>query len=139
MAFPKAFVTRFFQLISSRQLTEAQRELQRLKEKMQKTKWDYGYYRALHGMLLTSKANGNQYSFLSATNLDGRAELEQHREEFGKHVQNRFHDDFDRGFFSAWFDYMRLLVETLSESQAEESLGEQTSLVQYADSTRETL
>jgi hypothetical protein len=135
MTFPKAFVTRFFQLINNRQFTQAQRELQRLKAEMKKTEWNNGYYRALYGMYLARKANGNQYTFISKIDLSGRSLVLNHKKSFLKRVQSRFNDDFDRGFFSAWVDYTRLLIKTIEESTPDASTENQTSLIQYAEST----
>jgi len=112
MAFPKALTTRYFQLITNRQFTEAQRELQRIKEQIKKTEWNHGYYRALKGMLLAQKHNGNPYTLLQNLNTNDKTTLKQHKQEFQKHVQNRFRDDYDRGYFSAWHDYTRLLIKT---------------------------
>ena len=109
MPIPSALVTRFFQLLVNRQFTEAERELERLKQKMQKTEWNRGYFRALYGMLLSRKANGDSYTFLSRVDLDDKAALHGYRREFSDHVRNRLHGDFDRGFFSAWADCMRVL------------------------------
>lgn len=109
MPISSAMVTRFFQLLANRQFTEAERELDRLKQKMQKTEWNRGYFRALYGMLLSRKANGDSYAFLSKVDLDDKAALHGYRREFLDHVRNRFHGDFDRGFFSAWADCMRVL------------------------------
>jgi hypothetical protein len=135
MIFPKAFVTRFFQLINNRQFTQAQRELQRLQAEMKKTEWNNGYYRALYGMYLARKANGNQYTFISKIDLSGRSLVLNHKKSFLKRVQSRFNDDFDRGFFSAWVDYTRLLIKTIEESTPDASTENQTSLIQYAEST----
>jgi len=109
MPIPSALVTRFFQLLVNRQFTEAERELERLKQKMQKTEWNRGYFRALYGMFLSRKANGDSYAFLSKLDLDDKAALRGYRREFLDHVRNRLHGDFDRGFFSAWADCMRVL------------------------------
>jgi hypothetical protein len=109
MPVPSALVTRFFQLIASRQFTEAERELERVKQKMQKTEWNRGYFRALYGMFLSRKANGDSYAFFSRMDLDDKAALHGYRREFLEHVRNRLHGDFDRGFFSAWADCMRVL------------------------------
>ena len=57
MPIPQALVSRYFQLIVSRQFTEAERELERVKQKMQKTDWNRGYFRALYGMYLSRKNN----------------------------------------------------------------------------------
>jgi hypothetical protein len=110
MPIPSALVTRFFQLLVNRQFTEAERELERLKQKMQKTEWNRGYFRALYGMFLSRKANGDSYAFLTRIDLDDKSALHSYRREFLDHVRNRLHGDFDRGFFSAWADCMRVLT-----------------------------
>lgn len=108
MPVPSALVTRFFQLIAGRQFTEAERELERVKQKMQKTEWNRGYFRALYGIFLTRKANGDSYALLSKMDFDDKPSLHSYRREFLGHVRNRLHGDFDRGFFSAWADCMRV-------------------------------
>ena len=109
MPIQSALVTRFFQLLVSRQFTEAERELERLKQKMQKTEWNRGYFRALYGMFLSRKANGDSYAFFSKMDLDDKTALHSYRREFLDHVKNKLHGDFDRGYFSAWADCMRVL------------------------------
>jgi len=109
MPIPSALVTRFFQLLVNRQFTEAERELERLKQKMQKTEWNRGYFRALYGMFLSRKANGDSYALFSKMDLNNKGALNSYRREFLDHVKNRLHGDFDRGFFSAWADCMRVL------------------------------
>lgn len=136
MTFPKALVTRFFQLIDNRQFAEAQRELQRLRAKIRKTEWNHGYYRALHGMLLARKANGNQYTFMSNIDSTDRTAVLDHKKSFLKRVQSRFNDDFDRGFFSAWTEYARLLIKTIDESKPEVDTQGQTSIIHYAEPTQ---
>jgi hypothetical protein len=109
MPIPSVLVTRFFELIVNRQFTEAERELERLKQKMQKTEWNRGYFRALYGMFLSRKANGESYTFFSKLNLEDKSALHSYRREFLEHMRNKLHGDFDRGFFSAWADCMRVL------------------------------
>lgn len=118
MPVPSVLVTRFFQLILNRQFTEAERELARMDEKMQKTEWNRGYSRALHGMFLSRKANGDQYAFFSNINIDDETALSNYKREFSNHVKNKLHDDFDRGFFSAWADCMRVLRKIASQNIA---------------------
>jgi len=101
-------VTRFFQRIASRHFTEVERELERVKQKMQKTEWNRGYFRALYGIFLARKANGDSYALLSRMDFDDKPSLHGYRREFLGHVRNRLHGDFDRGFFSAWADCMRV-------------------------------
>jgi hypothetical protein len=109
MPVPQALVTRFFQLIVARQFTEAERELERLKQKMHKTEWNRGYFRALYGIYLSRKTNGDAYAFFPKLDLTDKAALHSYKREFLDHVGSKLHGDYDRGFFSAWADCMRVL------------------------------
>jgi hypothetical protein len=110
MPISQALVTRYFQLIVNRQFTEATRELERLKQKMHKTDWNRGYFRALYGMYLSRKTNGDAYAFFSKLDLTDTEALHGYRREFLDHMRNGRHGDFDRGYFSAWADCMRILT-----------------------------
>ncbi len=110
MPISQALVTRYFQLIVKRQFTEASRELERLKQRMQKTEWNRGYFRALYGMSLSRKSNGDVYAFFSKLDLTDKVALHCYRREFLDHMRNGLHADFDRGYFSAWADCMRILT-----------------------------
>ena len=111
MPIPQALVTRYFQLIINKQFAEAERELERVKQKMQKTEWNRGYFRALYGMYLSRKNRAtDDYSFFSKIDLTDKANLHAYRKEFLDHMRNGLHGDFDRGYFSAWADCMRILT-----------------------------
>jgi hypothetical protein len=141
MPVPQALVTRYFQLIVERQFTEAERELEHLKTKMQKTEWNRGYFRALYGIYLSRKTTGDNYSFLSKIDLTDKPAIHNYRREFLDHTRNGLHGDFDRGFFSAWADCMRVLsrmddaaipktqkVEAQPETDAENAEAEKAHL-----------
>lgn len=109
MPIAQALVTRYFQLIVSRQFAEAERELERVKQKMQKTEWNRGYFRALYGMYLSRKNAADDYAFFSKVDFSDKVLLNDYRKEFLGHMGNGLHGDFDRGYFSAWADCMRIL------------------------------
>lgn len=111
MPISSTFVTRFFQLVINRQFAEAERILERLKQRVQKTEWNRGYFQALHGIFLAKKSNDDRYAFLSNNNFDSTDKLKNYRREFLKHSRNKLHADYDRGFFSAWTNYMRILMK----------------------------
>jgi hypothetical protein len=135
MPFPQALTIRYFQLINNRQFTEARRELQRIREKSKKSDWNRGYHRALIGMLLAQKNNGSQYTFLQNLDTEHISALKQHQTEFIKHTQNRFHADYDRGYFSAWHDYIRLLLKT-REAKRQDEAHSQTTMAHYAQASQ---
>lgn len=109
MPISRVFVTRFFQLATRRRFAEAERVLERIKLKVQETEWNRGYFEALNGILLAQKSN-DDYAFLSNLDLNKEDELKKYRREFLKQSRNKIHADYDRGFFSAWADYMRVSI-----------------------------
>lgn len=118
MPVPSALVTRFFQLVLNKQFAEAERELERLKQKMHKTEWNRGYFRALYGMLLVRKSNSDPYAFFAKLDLNDKEALQAYRREFLEHVKNKLHGDFDRGFFAAWADFTRVASKiNINEAQ----------------------
>jgi hypothetical protein len=110
MPVPQALVAHYVQLLVNRQFTESERELEALKQRMQKTEWNRGYFRALYGMYLARKANGDGYSFFSKLDFSDKAGLHAYKREFSEHVNSKLHGDFDRGYFSAWVDCIRVLT-----------------------------
>lgn len=125
MPISSVLVTRFFQLVVNRKFAEAERELQRLKQRMHETEWNRGYYRALYGMLLARKSNSDQYAFSMKLDLNDRQVLQRNKKEFLSHVKNRLHGDYDRGFFSAWADCMRVLAKMVNDPKRKAAVREE--------------
>lgn len=92
--------------------------LERLKQKIQKTEWNSGYFQALHGIFLAKKSNNDRYAFLSNNDFNNPDELKNYRREFLKHTRSKLHADYDRGFFSAWANYMRVLAKLEKSTEA---------------------
>lgn len=111
MPIPSILATQYFQLVAKRQFAEAERILERIKLKAEKTERNRGYLQALHGILLSNKSNNDQYAFLPNISLNDKTALEKHRREFLKHTRNSLHAEYDRGFFSAWADFTRVLLK----------------------------
>ncbi len=132
-SFPQALATRYFQLLNERQFTEAHRTLARIRVQAPETAWNKGYYKALQGMLRAQRQNGSQYSFIQSLDDKDIRFLEQHKKEFQQQIRKRFSPNFDRGFFSAWHDYMRLLLNRLNEANPKSDSQGQTSISQYAE------
>lgn len=140
MPISSVLVTRFFQLVVNRQFAEAERELQRLKQRMHKTDWNRGYYRALYGILLAQKSNSDQHVFFSKINLNDKQTLKGYKKEFLSHVRNKLHGDYDRGFFSAWADCVRVLAKMVNDPKPEAPTHEKKELASSeADNTQITI
>jgi hypothetical protein len=104
-----AYVIRFFQLVTEKQLTEAERELLRIKEKIERTDWNHGYYKALQGMLAARRTNSDNPAFLTTIDPNNKHALLDLKREFQEKVESRLYTDYDRGYFSAWTDYVSIL------------------------------
>jgi hypothetical protein len=118
MPISPAVVTRFFQLVTSRQFAEAERELERLREsKVKKSEFNAGFFLALSGMILAQKSSDDPYAFLPNVNFKDKKKLQSYRREFAKQQRNKLHSDFDRGFFKAWVDYMRVLIKDVEPTK----------------------
>jgi len=122
MPISQALVTRFFQLITNRQFAEAERELERLSKDVRKNEFNVGFLSALNGMILAQKSNNDGYVFFSKANLNNKQELIRYRREFSGHEKNKLHSEYDRGFFKAWAEYMRVLIKLEENMKIKESV-----------------
>ena len=114
MSIPLAHMTRLFQLVSERKFAEAERILERITAKMEKTgqqEFNRGYLEALSGIILTYRSSGESYEFFSNLDMNDVEALKKHYKDFLENSQSRFHADYDRGYFSALSDYMRVVLK----------------------------
>jgi hypothetical protein len=77
-------------------------------------------------MLLSRRSNtADDYAFFSKLDLGDKEALHSFRKEFLEHMRNGLHGDFDRGYFSAWADCMRILTR-MDIPSAQSSNGKET-------------
>ena len=114
MPISKMFVVRFFQLVKGRRFAEAERVLERIRQKTNETEWNSGYLQALDGILLAQKSN-DSYAFIKRVDFDDETVLKKFRKEFLDEYKNKIHADYDRGFFAAWADYMLISKKSLAD------------------------
>lgn len=107
---PQDTVNRFFQNVEVRAWTDAEKELDTIRQKAQSTAWYKGYVKALEGLLLTYRNNDDKYIYLPKA-LASRTEdnIKQLQKEFGEFATNEIHGEYDRGFFKALADYVTML------------------------------
>lgn len=116
MSVPLALMTRLFQLASERKFAEAERILERITARMKKNgqqDFNRGYLEALGGIILTYRSSGESYEFFSNLNLNDVEALKKHYREFKQNTESQFHADYDRGYFSALADYVRVVLKTV--------------------------
>jgi len=95
--------THFFQLLRQRNLTEAERTLEKMSQEAKNTKWHRGYIHALRGMLIASKSGDDTRAFINRMKDTNLLKI---RRDFAKKSRDPLQTRFDRGFFAAWAEYV---------------------------------
>ena len=106
-------IMRFFSTMNERRFSDAEKLLKSVRRSLKRAKpdvnseWIEGYIHALNGMMTLLKSGEDPYSLIHS--LDCKEKIEKYSGEISRHAENPIHTDFDRGFFSAWSDYMQYL------------------------------
>jgi hypothetical protein len=124
---PQEQVNKFLEHVEVRAWTDAEKELDIIRQKSDGSQWARGYVKALEGLMLTYRNNDDKYVFLPKV-LGNRSEetISTLKKEFSEFAANELHGEYDRGYFKALDDYVTLLatmkrgpsqVETIAPSQ----------------------
>ena len=111
------YVNRAFRLLIDRKFTEAGRLLEKLELTMTEKEWSKGYFHALEGMILALKSKDSRYVYFNQIDTENSKTIDDVRTKFINQTQNVLHKDYDRGFFSAWSDYLKLLKKVILQNQ----------------------
>ena len=130
MDVPLVLMTRFFQLVSERKFAEAERVLERIHARMKnsgKEEFNKGYLDALNGIILSVRSSGGSYEFFSNLDLKDVSALKKHYEDFKRNARSRFHAEYDRGYFSALTDFMRVIIKIAEKTEGDIRLSQGSS------------
>ncbi len=94
--------------MEARAWTDAEKELDGIRQKAENALWYKGYVKALEGLLLTYRTNDDNR---------GEESINQLRKDFGEFAANEIHGEYDRGYFKALEDYVTLLSSMKSPQQ----------------------
>jgi hypothetical protein len=99
---------KFFQFVIERRISDAEKELDAVRTTIPATEAAKGYLKALEGLLLTAKSNGDKYLYLAKIEKTP-TKLRTLRREFSAQTMNGLHTDYDRGYFQALEGFVRKL------------------------------
>src|SRR5438132_9580648 len=107
---PHIPVNKFLEHVEARAWTDAEKELDVIRQKSDNSQWSRGYVKALEGLMLTYRNNDDKYIFLPKI-LANRTEdaISNLKKEFSEFATNELHGEYDRGYFTALDDYFTLL------------------------------
>ncbi len=134
---PQIPVNKFLEHVEARAWTDAEKELDIIRQKSDNSQWSRGYVKALEGLMLTYRTNDDKYIFLPKV-LASRTQdtISGLKKEFSEFAANELHGEYDRGYFKALDDYFTLLGNTKSmQTPAETPPPQQATLDQSTTST----
>ncbi len=134
---PQVPVNKFLEYVEARSWTDAEKELDIIRQKSDNSQWSRGYVKALEGLMLTYRNNDDKYIFLPKV-LANRAEdtISNLKKEFSEFSANELHGEYDRGYFKALDDYLTLLSNMKNQqAPVETPPTEQATLDQSTTST----
>lgn len=108
-------IAHYLQYLIQRDFADAEREFETIKKEMKTTPWHKGYCNALEGMLISLKSNDNRYLYVSRITLNDGKKTDELQRLFLRMSKNPLQEDFDRGFFSAWVEYLKKLKSSMPE------------------------
>jgi len=116
-------VNKFLQFVGERSWTDAEKELDIIRQKSENTQWSRGYVKALEGLLLTYRNDDDKYIYLPKA-LANRTEEDTKalRKDFADFAANDLHGEYDRGYFKALEDYLSLLGSLKTTQPLEQAL-----------------
>ncbi len=103
----KDLTTQYIQLLSERRMAEAEKILEKIKNGLKDTPWHKGYYNALEGMAIALKSNDDRYLYMMRIDLENKKGVDRSQREFSKQSRSPLQDDFGRGYFTAWLEYIQ--------------------------------
>ena len=120
---PQVSVNKFLQFVGERSWTDAEKELDIIRQKSENTQWSRGYVKALEGLLLTYRNDDDKYIYLPKA-LANRTEEDTKalRKDFADFAANDLHGEYDRGYFKALEDYLSLLGSLKTPQPLEQAL-----------------
>jgi len=100
---------KFFESLVQGRLKESEKNFERIiiGEGMDSEK-KRGYIKALEGLLLTLKSSDDKYLYFAKESFDDDT-LHKLEKEFTDHINDPLRSEYDRGYFSALVDYIKIL------------------------------
>jgi hypothetical protein len=115
----KVLLRRYVLFLYERRMSEAEKVLQQIKEKLKTTPWDQGFLNAVEGIFAAFRAKDNPYFYATQIDPTNTKKLRQLRKEFLEESTNLLQNEFDQGFFSAWAEYVKNLQQLKRQSLEE--------------------
>jgi len=135
---PQIPVNKFLEHVEARAWTDAEKELDVIRQKSDNSQWSRGYVKALEGLMLTYRNNDDKYIFLPKI-LANRTEdaISNLKKEFSEFATNELHGEYDRGYFKALNDYFTLLANMKNQRTPADATTPQQATLDQSTASRD--
>ena len=103
----------YFRLLLKREITSAERQLEHIENNLQDGDLEKGYLTALKGILASVKTKSSRDSLVHQV-IGDRKKASSVIKDFNKRSKTRWESDFDKGYFTAWKDYLKVIIKSTS-------------------------
>jgi len=117
----RPLVDDYFKLVLERNLAASDRKLEEIRQALKDGAWEQGYLNALEGVLITQRTSDTRYVYLSRIDLKNPKKVEEARRSFLAEARNTLEGEFDRGFFSAWAELLKMVKASLEGKEKEDA------------------
>src|SRR5712664_268132 len=134
---PQVPVNKFLEHVEARAWTDAEKELDIIRQKSDNSQWSRGYVKAFEGLMLTYRNNDDKYIFLPKV-LANRTEesISNLKKEFAEFAANELHGEYDRGYFKALDDYFTLLANMKNQQAPTEAAPPQQATLDQSTASK---
>ena len=105
----RTLTTRYIELLNERKMSEADKVREKIREGLKSKPWDRGYYNALEGIAIALKSKDSHYLYINRIDPKDKKRMNQLQKEFSMQSRSPLQGDFDKGYFTAWLEYIRIL------------------------------
>jgi len=105
----RTLTTRYIGLLNERKMSEADKVMEKIREGLKSIPWHRGYYNALEGIATALKSKDNKYLYINRIDPKDKKGMNQLQKEFSMQSRSPLQGDFDKGYFTAWLEYIRIL------------------------------
>ena len=110
-------ITRYLRLLVQRNFTEAERELEKIKQGIKPTQWGRGYFNALEGMIISLKSSDSIYLYINKVSINNGTEIDDLQKRFSRLSKDSLQGEFDKGYFTAWVEYLEVFKSNKIEKK----------------------
>jgi len=105
----------FFDTFTERKFPHSEKYVTAMTNIPSDNEYNQGYIQALRGMLISTRS-GDERDYINKTTFT-KSVIQKERENYISHIKNPISSSWDKGYFSAWLDYLTYLSKDMEKTR----------------------